>query len=123
MIHLDTNFLVAALKTGSTEESKLDQWLQAKEVLGISAVAWAEFRCGPLSKRDEIISKQMFPSVELFSGQDAESAAKLFNQTGRRSRTLADCMIAAIAIRCGARLATINSPDFQHFIQHGLTLA
>jgi len=49
-------------------------------------------------------------------------AAILFNQTGRRSRTLADCMIAAVAIRCNAKLATINASDFQAFVQHGLIL-
>jgi predicted nucleic acid-binding protein len=32
-------------------------------------------------------------------------------------------MIAAVAIRCGAKLATINSADFQPFVQHGLVLA
>jgi hypothetical protein len=41
MIHLDTNFLVAALRIGSAESKKLDQWLTAKEPLGISAIAWA----------------------------------------------------------------------------------
>jgi predicted nucleic acid-binding protein len=123
MIHLDANFLVAALQIGSAEEAKMNQWLTSKEVLGISAVAWAEFRCGPLSQRDEQTSKQMLPAMEPLSGQDAESAARLFNQTGRRSRSLADCMIAAIAIRCGAKLATINQDDFQRFAQYGLTLA
>jgi predicted nucleic acid-binding protein len=47
----------------------------------------------------------------------------LFNQTGRRSRSLADCMIAAVAIRCGARLATLNAGDFQPVTAHGLNLA
>jgi len=50
-------------------------------------------------------------------------SALLFNKTGRRSRSLADCMIAAIAIRCGASLATINTADFQPFVQYGLALA
>jgi predicted nucleic acid-binding protein len=31
-------------------------------------------------------------------------------------------MIAAVAIRCGAKLATINVADFQPFIPHGLVL-
>jgi hypothetical protein len=71
----DANFLVAALQIGSPEESRMNQWLSSKEVLGISAVAWAEFRCGPLSSRDEGISRQMFPAIESLSGQDAEIAA------------------------------------------------
>jgi len=32
-------------------------------------------------------------------------------------------MIAAVAIRCGAKLATINAADFQPFTPHGLVLA
>ena len=45
------------------------------------------------------------------------------NQTGRRSRSLADCMIGAVAIRCGAKLATINASDFHPFLPFGLILA
>ena len=123
MIHLDTNFLIAALKAGSRQEASLNQWLSANENLAVSVVAWAEFRCGPLSKREQLISRQIFSTIESLSVQDAETAADLFNQTGRRSRSLADCMIAAVAIRCGARLATINAPDFQPFAAFGLSLA
>ena len=123
MIHLDTNFLVSALQLGTAEESKVNSWLSGNEILGASAVAWAELFCGPLSARDELIARQMFSCVDVLSGADAEMAAQLFNKTGRRSRSLADCMIAAVAIRCGARLATINTPDFQPFAQHGLVLA
>jgi predicted nucleic acid-binding protein len=65
----------------------------------------------------------MFPAIEPLSSQDAETAAQLFNQTGRGSRSLADCMIAAIVIRSGAKLATLNQSDFQRFAQYGLTLA
>ena len=32
-------------------------------------------------------------------------------------------MIAAVAIRSGAKLATINAADFQPFLKQGLTLA
>jgi predicted nucleic acid-binding protein len=123
VIHFDSNFLVAAFQAGSPEETRFSAWLRAKEPLGLSAVAWAEFFSGPLSKRDEALARQLFPRIEALSGADAEMAAQLFNQTGRRSRSLADCMIAAVAIRCGARLATLNIADFQPFIPHGLALA
>jgi len=122
MIHLDTNFLVSVLRSGSAEETKYDNWFKAKESVGISAWVWAEFLCGPLSKRDEIISKQLFLLAEPLSGMDAEIAARLFNETGRRSRSLADCMIAAVAIRCGAKLARMNTSDFERFVPHGLAL-
>jgi predicted nucleic acid-binding protein len=123
MIHLDTNFLVSALQPGTAEESKVNSWLSRNEILGTSAVAWAELFCGPLSARDELIARQIFWRVDVLSGAEAEMAAQLFNKTGRRSRSLADCMIAAVAIRCGARLATINTADFQPFVQYGLALA
>jgi predicted nucleic acid-binding protein len=32
-------------------------------------------------------------------------------------------MIAAVAIRCGAKLATSNTADFLPFLPHGLILA
>ena len=123
MIHLDTNFLVSALQPGTAEESKVNSWLSRNEILGTPAVAWAELFCGPLSTRDELIARQIFWRIDVLSGAEAEMAAQLFNKTGRRSRSLADCMIAAVAIRCGARLATINTADFQPFVQYGLALA
>ncbi|HOX58504.1 MAG TPA: PIN domain-containing protein [Candidatus Paceibacterota bacterium] len=123
MIHLDTNFLVSALRAGSPEESQLNLWLSGNEILGTSAVAWAELFCGPLSARDELFARQIFSQVEVLSVIDAEAATQLFNKTGRRPRSLADCVIAAVAIRCGAKLATVNTSDFRPFVQHGLALA
>ena len=123
MVHLDTNFLISAIQPGSPEDAKLNLWLSGGESLGISSVTWAEFFAGPLSKTDEQVARQMFKKVEGLSGTDAEIAGRLFNQTGRRSRSLPDCMIAAVAIRCGAKLATLNTSDFQPFVTHGLSLA
>ena len=123
MIHLDTNFLIQATVASSPAHSHLRQWAGAGEGLGISAVAWAEYLCGPLDPEGEAVAKEMFPLPEGFLAADAVLAADLFNRTGRRSRSLADCMIAAVAIRCGAKLATINTADFQPLIQHGLALA
>lgn len=71
----------------------------------------------------EALARQIFPNPESFLPANAVLAASLFNQTGRRSRSLADCMIAAVAIRSGAKLATLNTGDFQPLTQHGLTLA
>jgi predicted nucleic acid-binding protein len=124
MVHLDTNFLIQALRAGSPEQNRLlIWWSQPNEDIGVSAVVWAEFLCGPLTSADEATARRFFPSPEALSAGDAEVAARLFNKTGRRSRSLADCMIAAVAVRCGAKLATINAPDFQPFAQYGLLLA
>jgi predicted nucleic acid-binding protein len=122
MIHLDTNFLIQALIPNSSCSVKLESWLGANENIGISTIAWSEFVCGPLSANDLTLSRLMIRRTEPFVRADAEKAAELFNLTGRRSRTLADCQIAAVALRCGAKVATTNSRDFTPFEKFGLQL-
>lgn len=123
MIHLDTNFLIQVTVSGTPAHQQFRAWVSAGEVVSVSSIAWAEFLCGPLDSAAEALARQVFPSPEPFLQADADLSAKLFNQTGRRSRSLADCMIAAVAIRCGAKLATINSGDFQPLTKFGLLLA
>src|SRR5216683_8012902 len=112
MIHLDTNFLIHALVPSSAAEAKLQTWKKDGEALAISSIAWSEFLCGPLTQNDETLAQMLFPAPEPFLASDANKAAELFNATGRRSRSLADCQIAAVAPRCDARLATVNASDF-----------
>jgi predicted nucleic acid-binding protein len=123
MIHFDTNFLIQALVAHSPAHERFQRWAQSQEECNTSSIAWAEFLCGPLDESAAAIAVQIFPNSEPFLSADAVLAARLFNQTGRRSRSLADCMIASLAIRCGARLATSNTVDFQPFLSHGLILA
>jgi predicted nucleic acid-binding protein len=106
MIHLDTNFLIEISVAGSVAHTQFVAWISGREILNVSTIAWAEFLCGPLDATGEALARQIFPQPEPFLPADAVFAASLFNQTGRRSRSLADCMIAAVAIRCGANLAT-----------------
>jgi predicted nucleic acid-binding protein len=123
MIHFDTNFLIQMVVTGSPASEKFKVWTEAKEACNASSIAWVEFLCGPLDAAGEVLTRQIFPNPEPFFPADAALAARIFNQTGRRSRSLADCMIAAVAIRCGAKLAGSNIADFQLFVPHGLVLA
>jgi predicted nucleic acid-binding protein len=123
LIHLDTNFLIDALVPDSEQEAHLVRWLSAGEMLGVSAVAWGEFLCGPLSTTAEELARKLLPDSEDFERDDAEEAARLFNLTGRRSKSYADCCIGAVAIRCGAPLATSNRDDFRPMVPHGLVLA
>lgn len=122
MLHLDTNFLILALQHDTPQETLLRGWIEAGETLSVSTVAWAEFLCGPLDANDRALMRALFPMVEPLLPSDAEQAAELFNATGRRSRSLADCLIAAVAMRCGAQLATGNRADFHPFVSHGLNL-
>lgn len=123
MIHLDTNFLIQVSVAGSPAHVQFTAWASAQERVNVSTVAWAEFLCGPMDATAETLARQVFPQPEPFLPADAALAASLFNQTGRRSRSLADCMIAAVAMRCGARLATLNTGDFAPLTHHGLILA
>jgi predicted nucleic acid-binding protein len=123
VIHFDTNFLIQITVAGSPAHMRFQTWANAKEELNVSSMAWGEFLCGPLGATAESLARQVFPNPEPLLPGDAALAARLFNQTGRRSRTLADCMIAAVAIRCSAKLATVNTADFQPMVQYGLALA
>src|SRR6266550_1816108 len=102
MIHLDTNFLIQALVPNSAAQARLQTWRRDAEDLGISSISWSEFLCGPLAQNDEALAQMLFPAPEPFLASDAHKAAELFNATGRRSRSLADCQIAAVALRCNA---------------------
>ncbi len=123
MIHLDTNFLIQILVVGSDAHAQFAAWASAQEAFNVSSIAWAAFLCGPMDTMGESLARQIFPQPEPFLSADAVLAASLVNLTGRRSRSLADCMIAAIAMRCGAELATLNAGDFQPLVHQGLILA
>jgi predicted nucleic acid-binding protein len=123
MIHLDTNFLIHALRPATAEDAKPRAWLEQEQPVGLSAMTWAEFLCGPLNPGDQELAETLFPEIEAMTPADALKGAQLFNATGRRFRSLADCLIAATALRVGARMATVNVDDFRPFVPHGLTLA
>lgn len=119
-IHLDTSFLIRALERGSTEDKKLRGLLREERGLFISAIAWAEFLCGPLDDRHFETARRITTEVIAFTVEDAGFAAELFNRSGRRRNSFVDCMVAATALRCDAELATANPADFQRL---GVVLA
>ena len=122
MIQLDTSFLIRALAAASDEDATLRRWLRNREAIGISAVAWAEFLCGPVSAGVVDIAGRLLGDPLPFTEAEAAVAGQLFNETGRRRGTLLDCMIAATAIEAGDALATSNRMDFKRFEKLGLTL-
>jgi len=123
VIHLDTNFLIDTLVPGSVQESQIVEWLMTGETLSLSAIALGEFLCGPLSPAAEAFARQLLPEAAPLERKDGEVAVNLFNATGRKSKSYADCCIAAVAIRANASLATSNESDFAAMVAHGLVLA
>jgi predicted nucleic acid-binding protein len=122
LIHLDTSFLIRCLVAGTPHDRRLREWLAGGEPLGMSCIAWAEFLCGPVQPRQLRLALEIVPEPEPFGPPDAEMAARLFNQSGRRRGTLADCMVAATALRVGGSLATANDDDFRRFAASGLSV-
>ena len=123
MIHLDTSFLISALDPGSPEDRRLRGWIEDSETLAMSAVAWAEFLCGPLTRSELELAEEIVGLRRDFTPDHAAIAARLFNESGRRRGSLLDCMIAASAIADGSPISTANEADFRRFEDAGLTLA
>lgn len=122
MIHLDTNFIIGGLRRGTREDVAISRWILSGEPLGVTAPAWAEFLCGPVAPYDARSAAKTLGAPLDFTAVDAELAADLFNLAGRRRGTIVDCMIAAMAIRRGAELATANVAHFGRFTPRGLRL-
>lgn len=123
LIHLDTNILIFAADPGHPVREALRQWRGQSARFAVSAMTWAEFRCGPVTPAllrtwEKILTKGIAP----VDRHTADLAAELFNLSGRRSRSLPDCLIAACTIQAGAQLATLNRADFAPLLEHGLTL-
>ena len=109
--------------TDTPEAAARDGWRASGETLLVSAVAWAEFLCGPITAEQLELAAQIVRRPVDFTAEDAAIAARLFNATGRRRGTMQDCMIAAAAMRDDALLATSNAADFRRFTEYGLRLA
>jgi predicted nucleic acid-binding protein len=123
MIHLDTNALIA-LPLWAKEGHPVIRRIAAGEPAGISAIAWYEFLIGPVDD-EEVSWAHAFVSGNIVpvDSDDARLAASLYNQAGRRRTLKTDTLIAAMAMRAGASLLTVNVDDFRPFVPFGLQLA
>jgi predicted nucleic acid-binding protein len=83
MIHLDTGFLIRALVRNSSEDVKFRAWLGSSADVGISSIAWAEFLCGPVGRKEVELAARVLPNRYPFTQGDAAVAARLFNLSGR----------------------------------------
>lgn len=124
ILHLDTDVLVFGLKSGHEARKLIADGVNGGRRLAVSAMAWAEFRCGPLDTESaEAWAALLVGQVIPVDHAIAELAAELFNRSGRRSGALPDCLIAATAMTRGARLATLNRANFEPLLRYGLELA
>ena len=124
MIHLDANYLILGGNTSAMEGTNLLRWVGQGEALSTSSVAWMEFVTGPATPGVVEFMLRIVEERVIPVGRDeAELAALLFNDAGRKRPARYDCMIAATAIRSGARLATTHLADFRAFAPRGLELA
>jgi len=123
LIHLDTSFLIRALVHGTDEDRALRSWIKAGTPLAMSAVGWAELLCGPLEEAHLALVRRIVCEILPFEAETAALAALLFNRSGRRRGTLADCLIAATAMNSGVILASSNPADFKRLAAEGLQLA
>lgn len=121
-IHLDTSFLIGALDPDLPQHSRLQEWIDQGAEIQISAVAWAEFWCGPTTPDEKSTARRLLSKTVPLTGPDAETAARLFNISGRRRKLFRDCLIAAVALSSNAAVATSNYADFRRFEIEGLTV-
>ncbi len=122
-MHLDTNYLIAYAGDASADVvANVEQWIREDRKFCCSAMAWAEFLCGPVLPGEIAAMESLLHAMLPVTPELAAAAASLFRETGRRSRSLPDCIIAASAIASKAPLATLNRSDFNPFLPHGLEL-
>jgi len=122
-ILLDTNALIALSDPSDTLFEAAEQAIRSGARACTCSVAWHEYVRGPLLDLDRERALRVIES-RIFSLErsHAEFAAELFNQTGRRRGSTADCLIVAAAVGNDAELLTRNLADFEPFVSHGLRL-
>ncbi len=124
LLHLDTNALIALADPAGIVVRVVRRQVEGGILPAASAVAWHEFVRGPLLP-DELlrVERVVGARVQAISRSTVELAARLFNATGRRRTSTADCFIAATAIEQNVPLLTADEEDFRAFVPLGLKLA
>ena len=122
-VHLDANVLVALSDPALPLFATVAEAIARGDQMETSVIAWHEYARGPLLPEDQVRTARLLEDrIVALTRQMAELAARLFNETGRRRASTADCLIAAAAIKAKAKLLTDNVADFEGFVQHGLSL-
>lgn len=120
----DTNVLIGLSDPSHACFAYVERAIRSGVRASTSSVAWHEYVRGPLTDLDRsrvlrILESRVLP----LDRRSAERAAELYNATGRRRGSTADCLIAAIAIEHELELVTLNTRDFHLFEPMNLVLA
>ena len=82
-VHLDSSFLIQALVAFSVEALALRTWFRQGRPVAMSAVAWGDFLCGPLSDKERALAARVVRTHLPVRSEEAAEAARLFHATGR----------------------------------------
>ena len=120
-LHLDTNALIALSDPEHPLFLEVETCLIGGGSVETDVVAWHEYVRGPLLPEDLRRALLILENrVQDLTRGMAERAADLFNASGRRRASTADCLIAAACMESDAELLTRNVDDFRPFVAHGL---
>jgi predicted nucleic acid-binding protein len=112
---LDTSVLIDALRARRARRAWLAELVRAGHSLETSALNVAEVYAG-MRPEEEVRTKAFLGALLCHSitAGAAETAGRLKNQWARKGRTLtlADTMVAAVAMEQGCVLVTENRKDF-----------
>lgn len=123
-LHLDTDALILGLAPGHVLRERLRQWGEQGARFAVSALAWSEFVCGPVSiTAVQAWERLLKGAIVPLDARISARAALLFNLTGRRAHSLPHCIVAATAMHVDALLLTLKPEDYERFLPHGLALA
>lgn len=112
--HLDTDFLIKALRLPGAERELLREVADSSAQLEMSSLAWYEFCRGPHGPEHVAVARTFLEEdgVIPFDDELAERAADLFRRLGSPRKRAADVAIATVALARGARLLTANTRDY-----------
>lgn len=112
---LDTSVLIDALRSRRARRAWLAELVREGHRLETSALNFAEVYAG-MRPEEERGTREFLEALQCHpvTSSTAETAGRLKSQWARKGRTLtlADTIIAAVAIEHGCTLATDNRKDF-----------
>ena len=114
LVHLDTDFLIAALARSGPERERLLQLAASDAEIQMSAVAWYEFTRGPRTPDQIAVARSFFfeDGIVPLSEDMATVAAEVFRLLGSPRARAADVVIGVTAASMKALLLTRNARDF-----------